>query len=405
MRTLALGAIGLAGFLAACGGDDGDTVNPTPDARTIDTSNPGACDPLAAAGQQGCQPGQKCAWVVIQEDPESIGKIACVPDGTVEAGGTCMFGAPGEATGFDDCRAGSVCVGGSCKDVCGFGGGANEACASGQACTRYADLWANGDDDPLYGACNPTCDPVTQLRSDGSNCGNGQGCYLLVSNTTSTAVCAGAGDVEHNATITGQAFANSCVPGAQPRRANPTDMTVECGGLCDVEDVFVIDPANVTFDNGNMARPVAKTPAQAAQVMNYADEAGKASPATEQPSSCTEWGGASPGTPNDGESCRYWWARESFDDISPFSNTVGWCFKHDVFQFDSDGNMQADAPFPRCAAISQGDNVLPVANPPHNDAMYFWCVALPTMLQTSAKNVKKSVDDTAIRMDRLSNWR
>ena len=383
MKKLALGAC-LAGFLAACGGGDDGTVTPTIDANNnnIDAPMTGACDPLAAAGMQGCAVGQKCTWITIQDTPESVGKIGCVPDGSVDPAGECTIGAPGETTGFDNCKAGNICVGGTCKDVCGFGGGANEACANGQACTRYSDLWANGEDDPLYGACNPTCNPVTQMRSDGTTCGTGQGCYLLVSSTTSTAVCAGAGTVEAGTTITGQAFANSCVPGAQPRRANGMDNTVECGGLCEPKDVFVTNPDDA--DSG--ATPGAKP---ANLVTNAAAEGGAA------PNNCnTKWGAGLPSDSNNGESCRYWWARESFDELSPFSNTVGWCFKHVRFEFDSDGDQTPESPFPRCAALSSGDKVPPIGNPPHDDAMYFWCKALPAMLQTSIHHVKKDLAHT-----------
>jgi len=415
MKKLALGALCLTGFLAACGGGDDDTVTPTTDARQIDADIPVECNPLGAAGMQGCATGQKCTWITITaDDPmtaadEGVGKIGCVADGTVDLAGACTQGTPGEATGFDNCKAGNICVGGQCKDVCGFGGGAQEACASGQACTRYSNLWANGEDDPMYGACNPTCNPVTQLRSDGTNCGMNQGCYLLVSQTTTTAVCAGAGTVMHNAAITGTAFANSCVPGAQPRRQSPDNMIVECGGLCDPKDVFVKAPGDVTFaqvgGQPDKAAPIAVE--DAAKVENYAAEGGLG------PNSCmTKWGAQPPRVGN-GESCRYWWAREPFDTLSPFSNTVGWCFEHNTFKFDSNGDMTADHFFPRCAALpgcttpncTTADLVLPIGNPPHEDASFFWCRALPAMLQTSIKHVKKSIEHQEPKLDRLNNWR
>ncbi|HVV83766.1 MAG TPA: hypothetical protein VHE35_11910 [Kofleriaceae bacterium] len=369
-----------------------------PNVQPIDAPESAVCNPLAAAGQQGCEVGQKCTWITIQDTPDSVGKIGCVPDGTVDHGGDCTIGAAGETTGYDDCKAGNICVAGTCKDVCGFGGGADEVCANGEACTRYSDLWANGDDEPMYGACNPTCNPVTQQRSDGTMCPAGNGCYLLVSSTTSTAVCASAGTVMAGTAIQGQAFANSCVPGAQPRAANDTDQTVECGGLCDPKDVYVTNPSDVTFMPANdMAAP---QPQPANKVTNYAAEGGMV------PNDCQgKWEAAPPGDVQNGESCRYWWAREGFDDLSPFSNTVGWCFKHAAFHYDSDGNMADDHAFPRCVSLSSGDNVLPISNPPGDDATYFWCKALPTMLRTSIKNVKKDIQIHEPRMDRLGSWR
>jgi hypothetical protein len=393
MKKLALGLC-LAGLLAACGGDDGPVVQiDAPPNPNIDAPG-GPCDPLAPAGQQGCEQGQKCTWITIQDTPESVGKIGCVADGTVDLAGSCTNGPAGETTGFDNCKAGNICVGGTCKDVCGFGGGANEACAAGQACTRYADLWANGEDEPLYGACNPTCNPVTQMRSDGTTCGMNQGCYLLVSNTTSTAVCAGAGDVAHKEEITGQVFANSCVPGAQPRRRDGTTQVTECGGLCAPKDVFVTDPANA--DSG--ARPAPKA---ANLVTNFDAEAGDRAV-----KNCEVHWLADPVSNNtSGEGCRYWWAREPFDDLSPFSNTVGWCFTAPNFQYDSNADQTPDAPFPRCAALSSGDKVPPVSNPPGDDATYFWCKALPAMLQTSIKHVKKDIEIRQPKLDRLGGWR
>ncbi len=396
MKKLALGALCLAGFLAACGGYDG-TVSPTIDAHAaIDAPIVvAACDPLAAAGQQGCNTGQKCTWITITDTPDTIGKIGCVPDGTIDLAGACTEGAAGETTGYDNCKAGNICVAQVCKDICGYGGGANEACAAGQACTRYSGLWANGMDDPMYGACNPTCNPVTQLRGDGTSCGANQGCYLLVSQTTSTAVCAGAGMVTAGTAIVGTTFANSCVPGAQPRAATQGTAGNECGGLCDVKDVFITNPADA---GGTNTRPT--VPADTTKVTNFAAEGGAA------PYNCaTKWGAAAPNDAAAGESCRYWWAKEPFDNLSPFSNTVGWCFKHATWQFDSDNNMAVDSPFPRCAALTKQDKVLPIANPAGDDALYFFCEAMPAMLQTSIKNVKKSVAGNALLVDRLGGWR
>ncbi len=392
MRRSILGALVLtivvgAGSLTACHReelvDDVIDFDGRPDAEDILL-----CDPLAPPGQQGCQPGQKCGWNVLAETPEHVGRRTCMPEGTVPLGGACTIGPPGDTTGFDDCIGGGTCIDGVCKDNCGFGGGANEPCPAGQACTHYAGVWADGDNDPFYGACSPTCNPVTQLRPDGSTCGPGQGCYLLVSATTTDAVCAGAGTLGHGVAITGQAFANSCLPGHQPRRASPTSMAVECGALCDIADVFVTNPDDAEAG----ARPA---PRPAAQVTNFDLEGGR------PPFTCASKGAAPPADPAAGEGCRYWWAREPFDALSPYSNAVGWCFAHARFSFDSDGDMTPDAPFPRCTAVSGADKVPPLANPPASDAIYFWCHALPAMLRTSVAEVKRSLAAREPRLDRL----
>ena len=53
--------------------------------------------------------------------------------------------------------AGGICIGsdtvGVCRDICGFDGSATAGCPAGEACTPYANLFANGDEDPVAGAC------------------------------------------------------------------------------------------------------------------------------------------------------------------------------------------------------------------------------------------------------------
>jgi hypothetical protein len=386
MKKLALGTLLIAGLLAACGGGD-DDIAPVADAP-IDASTdgdgpgPGLCNPLGEPGQQGCNPGQKCTWIRVQETPERLGKIGCVPDGTVQLGGACAYGPAGETTGFDDCAAGLACPSGSCTDICGFDGSAAGMCASGFNCTRYDSMWANGEDDPLYGSCNAGCNPITQQQAGAGMppCPSGEGCYMLTSQTETIAVCAGAGNVTHNSDIVGPAFANSCVPGAQPRRKEPTSMTVQCGGLCNPVDVT--STTNMAAEGG-------------------AEIAGNA---TAKDNCQTSWGANPPQDGTAGESCRFWWAREPFEGLSPYSNTVGWCFKHAVFQYDTNGDNMDDAPFPRCIALTTGDVVPPIGNPMHNDAQYFWCVALPATatLGDAINSVKKWSAMREPKLDRLA---
>jgi hypothetical protein len=305
----------------------------------------GLCDPLAAPGAQGCAGGQKCTWVVVQDLPTPLGTTDCVADGTQGLGDACTTGPAGETTGFDDCQAGLICTAGVCADVCGFDGSPEAACEAGYNCTRYAGLFANGEDDPVAGACSPGCNPVTQQVTGGGPCPEGQGCYLLTGQTDTIAVCAEAGTLGHNETIVGTAYANSCLPGHQPRRQSPATQDFQCGALCQVTDVY--------------------------SGVNEADEGGIA------PYTCAAAGAPPPADPTAGESCRYWWAREPFEGLSPYSNTVGWCFNHAVFQYDTNGDMTPDAPFPRCTTLTTNDVVPPIGNPPHNDAEYFWCTALP----------------------------
>lgn len=348
--------------LVACGGDDGGAGGPI-DAQAIDGPPP-ICDPLAARGAQGCDPGQRCTWVIDRDTPSVTGTLGCVPDGTFVAGAACSASTGGQP---DRCTAGLVCVAGTCQDVCGFDGSANAACPSGQACARYADLFVNGDGEPLAGVCRATCDPLTQLRGDGTPCPADEACYLLTSARDTIAVCAAAGTVTHDQILDGPAYANACVPGAQPRRKDTASMTVVCGGLC--------KPVDVT---STMAR---------------GSEGGLA------PDSCVlRWGAAAPDDGGRGESCRYWSAREPFAGLSPYSNTVGWCFKHVGFLYDADGDGAAETSFPRCAGLTMGDVVPPIGDPPHNDALYFWCLA-------QAEPRGPTIAIPQVKVDRLGRWR
>lgn len=322
-------------------------------------AGPTSCDPTPTdGGSTGCPSGQRCTWVALTM---TTGISACVPMGSVPVGGTCMPGNP-LVTGYDECVAGSVCIGTECKPTCALSD--PNSCGTSAVCTSYQGLFANDPDAPATGACVPTCDPLAMLPCPTP----GQGCYLLTSSTTTIAVCAGAGTVMHGQAITGTAYANSCVPGAMPRRVFGTN-SFECGGLC--------RPAEVTMG------------------VNVASEGGVS------PNSCqTRWGAAAPSDAMSGESCRYFWAREPFSQLSPFSNTLGFCFKHATALYDSNGDMMNDAPVPRCTTLTTGDVVPPIDNPAGNDALSFWCIEKPAMKR--AERVEKQ---PAPWLPRLTGWR
>lgn len=322
-------------------------------------AGPPACDPTPTdGGSPGCQTGQRCTWVTLTATPTGV--TTCVPDGTVALGGACTQGTPGLTTGYDNCAAGGICISGTCARACSL----NDPNSCGtDHCVSYSGLFANPPEAPATGACVPACDPLTSTP-----CTSGQGCYLLVSSTTTISVCAGAGTVMAGQPITGAVYANSCVPGAKPRRVFGT-ANFECGGLC--------APAEVTMG------------------VNVASEGGVA------PNSCqARWGAAAPSDATAGESCRYFWAQEPFDALSPFSNTLGFCFKHAAALYDSNGDMTPDAPFPRCTTLTTGDMVPPIENPPGNDALYFWCAPKPAMKRKQA--VERHEVPT---LQRLTNWR
>jgi hypothetical protein len=319
------------------------TTSTTP---TTSTTLPGVCDPLAAPGAQGCSPGEKCTWIRVTELPSPLGMVGCVPDGTVPLEGACTQGPAGETTGYDDCAAGLYCVNSACRDLCGFDGSPSAACAAGHACTRYSGVFANGEDDPTAGACIESCNPLTQLTHSGDACPANEGCYLLSNTTDTVAVCAYAGTLGHGATITGPAHANTCLPRHMPRLRAQGMNTVECGALCQPAEVYM----------GH----------------NESSEEGVA------PYTCTAAGAAPATDPMDGEACFFWWMREPTDDVTAFSNTVGWCFRFAAFQYDSNNDSTPDAPYPRCPTVTTGD-VLPPLNG-SSDALFFGCVELTSSL-------------------------
>lgn len=331
-----------------------------------------ACDPLAPPGQQGCGAGQKCTWIEVQETPVPIGKLGCVPDGSVPLGGACLKGPPGETTGFDDCQVGGVCAGGVCEDICGFEAGPGAACPGGYLCTPRSGLFRDGEGETRFGVCAPSCDPLTQATPDGGTCAAGQGCYVLTSASTTIAVCARAGTVGHGQPLAGPVFANSCLPGHRPRHPANGDPSWECGALC--------RPADVTVTT------------------HVADEGGVA------PFTCASQGAAPPDSPTAGESCRYFWALEQQAGPSVYSNTLGFCLKHAVWRYDSDGDLVADALIPRCTTLTHGDVVPPIADPPHDDARFFWCVSRPAAL-TGAGFDRPRGPDPGGYLDRIEDRR
>lgn len=153
-RALALSLV----LVVACGGDDVVTViggdgGPCPQVSQ--------CDPLAAAGQQGCTTSDKCTALVLttspQLCPEAIA-MGCAPAGVQRLGETCVWtAATPREPGHDDCLPGLLCASDRvCRDICGFGGSPAEACAQGLSCVaipgRFEPL---GGGEARYGVCAP----------------------------------------------------------------------------------------------------------------------------------------------------------------------------------------------------------------------------------------------------------
>lgn len=153
-RTLGFAVLSL---LVACDGNQDcapDGCGGFSDAARVDADPFLGNRPAHPAGQQGCLTGQKVAWVRIQDSPERLGKLVCVPEGPVFEGQACTFGPTGETTGYDDCYGGLVCSEGVCRDICYTLAepGSIQACATG-TCTLDPLLFRNGNDDTFWGVC------------------------------------------------------------------------------------------------------------------------------------------------------------------------------------------------------------------------------------------------------------
>lgn len=243
MKKLALGAL-FVGLVGACGDDGGKTPTIVDAGPGRDSNVPTTCSPTA---QTGCEAGEKCTWIVDNEDPY-IAHTGCAPDGNVEQFGSCSR-APSSEGGYDNCVAGTVCIGGQCKPICDTNGG-DPQCPTNYACVRYADFLEDGGGNSLGGVCEPGCDPLTQklLVGDLEACGSADptaptlGCYGIDDFS-----CSRAGELTKthgvDAAENGTVYLNSCAPGYMPLfRRSSDDSTVICSGLCAAQPIDLQHP-------------------------------------------------------------------------------------------------------------------------------------------------------------------
>ncbi len=170
--AVCVGALGLL----ACGGgssgdDDDDTTNPdgsisfVDSGTTIDATVTAECNPVA---QTGCDPGDKCTWIVESADPY-LAYTGCTTDGDKDLNEACTS----PDTGADDCMAGYYCLSGTCAEICNTAAmRAQGSCPDGYACGTYNQLFEDMGDGAV-GICDFLCDPVQQ------DCPmEGKACYL-----------------------------------------------------------------------------------------------------------------------------------------------------------------------------------------------------------------------------------
>jgi hypothetical protein len=175
----------LAISVAACGGGGDAAIDAASldasaqDATSTDATSPDAaiadaapldgapwqlgCNPVA---QTGCLASEKCTWV---DHTDILGVIQCAPAGDVALGGACTIGPPGQMSGFDDCVAGSYCLGGICEEICSD---APDSCPSTSSCSTYSGLFEGAE--VATGLCDFKCSPGPQTRTfDGAaDCGS-----------------------------------------------------------------------------------------------------------------------------------------------------------------------------------------------------------------------------------------
>jgi len=215
---------------------DIDPVAASPGLMNSDCAPPpteGSCDPLDADACGACW---KCASVTVQASP-TIVQTLCVPNGGAPENGSCHVGAPGAATGFDDCQAGNECIFGVCRPVCAQQGATVAGTCEGEAvCQRFNNLFEDVDGD--VGICIPQCDPVScndQMTMDtaddtgiclgaggdpvvdyGDQCPGSLQCYMNVFDGIGVCSSSFAGAPTHGMACGDACALNGCAPGSGP---------------------------------------------------------------------------------------------------------------------------------------------------------------------------------------------
>ena len=314
--------------VVACGGGDG-----SPDGRVIVIDSAQEVDafrcPVAHSSScnvllnTGCNADQKCAWVRYSTDvlgPDPLGSVGCVPSGDRLPGESCTWGQSGSGTGYDDCVGGAACVAdpsieqasGTCGRVCSVADG-SAPCSVDEACIAHDGQFQGcATETPLFGTCEPSCDPLTQRRAtDGAaSCGSVEtpperGCYGLPSDGQAATLftCYEAGDAGgHLTPVPDPVVVNSCNPGSIPLLYERSgSMQIICTAFCRPA------PTNVNM------------PASAGGTSPYA---------------CADVGATAPT-----EECRFLWFFESLETpLTAASDAFGLCVDYTKYTWDRDGD-------------------------------------------------------------------
>ena len=380
MKTLA-SCIFLLLLLPACGGDPQTPmlVDAVTDAPQL------ACNPI---DQSGCNPNEKCSWLIDQIGPPELGHIGCAPLTGTEAavGEACLDasdpgGPPAGPLGYDNCAGGAVCVARVCKTICDHQmAGVASGCGENSTCGRYNNLLEQSDV-TVAGACDANCNVLDQTRFDGAEaCGSPdamaptQGCYqnpffaTAADGTTGSCAPVRADDsvptnpldqqsidgIKHADRVdrvkpiidpnSGSTFKNSCAPGYFPLYfESDTSMKALCTGICapnptGVNMATVALKANAEFGNDSIA---VKLPRQPAAVVGNG---------LCQPLKKGNVIGVS-------ENCVFAWGMFVQSDgtvnpmLGPEGEQFGVCFPYAAFSYDSNGDGSDDAGFPNFATL------------------------------------------------------
>lgn len=354
--------LGAALALIACGdashGPHGDCFGPRDDAGfcvIADGPREDLCNPLT---QVGCNPPDKCTWIIDATAPQYVGHIGCAPDGTVAEGAACTYGAAGSA-GYDDCSRGTVCSAfkqtgtpGICKQVCDNAGG-TPMCDAAHVCITEQSLFSTGASSPAAaGVCEIACNPLddndldgsgSALSRSGSACGSDAeiGCYGWPSGGTPPRTAFACMSDQHYTTplhhrsecttatgcgpADGSVEVNSCNQGYEPLfRESTAISTVVCIAMCKPLDCYA----------GHCGS-------------NDENRLGAAPHRCANPDAL--------GTFGSGEECEYLW-REELDGNgtwlpSPFSDSVGFCFDHSQYKYDPTHGTNPTTPYPLCEQL------------------------------------------------------
>ena len=397
MKNLVSAVLFAAFAAAACGGEK---QLPIP----VDGTSDGpalACNPI---DQSGCNPNEKCTWLIDQLGPPEIGHIGCAPvtGGEAAVGASCLDagdpgGPPAGPLGYDNCVMGAVCVARVCKTICDHQmAGTASGCDGSHTCGRYNGLLEQADI-TIAGACDANCNVLDQTRFDGAAaCGSTdpgaptQGCYqnpffkTAADGTTGSCAPVRADDsipadpldqqnldgIKHAdrvdrvkpivSTKTGNTFKNSCAPGYFPLYfESDTSMKALCTGICAPNPTGI--NADIVAVNNN-----AQFGDNSVSVKLPRDDTAMPGNGVCQPLKKGNTLGVA-------ENCVFAWGMFVQADgtvnpmLGPEGEDFGVCFPFADFSYDSNNDGTKDKPFPNFASLPPRSGSTPGTFPTNAD--------------------------------------